>query len=360
MFKAQKGLSDEEIVILDPHWNEQTVELLRQHGRDGYLICPVCKQPVLVRAGTKKRWHFAHKDLSNCPLKHESPNVLQARSLLYSWLKTKLGERVTVEKHFPGTELPRPVDCYVEISSEQKIGYWILERGIRDRWSIIHCLSDLGITTVWIPLMDILREDDEDHGTVHLTPTERDITFSSIYNQLYSHFDSSLSYLNVESKTILTLRGLNCVHLPQKYQFDFKLITPLDQMLFFSQTGELVHPREHENLEAHKKEIEKQERLKVIEEQKRRERDKKRQKEFEEQRKRIFTQAEKQTHWIKQHVPNPPKEKKKESESCNYLDKPYPCRICGIMTANWTTLDLGSNTCVCSGECLAKSQKKLR
>ncbi len=248
MFKAQDGLTEEDIIILDPYWNEDTIEPLRKQGRDDNLICPVCKQPVQVRAGRKKRWHFAHKDLSNCPLKQESPNVLQARVLLYSWLQAKLGEKVTVEKHFPGADLPRPVDCYVELSSDQKIGYWILERGLRDRWTLQNTLSHMGVSIVWVPLKDMLKVDEEDDGSVHLTPTERDIAFSSDYNQLYSHFDSALSYLDVDKKTVLTLRGLNCVHLPQKYRFDFKLKNDLNQILFVPQTGELVHPGEHERL----------------------------------------------------------------------------------------------------------------
>ena len=36
-----------------------------------------------VRAGEIKRWHFAHKHLQDCPLQHESPQILQARALLY-------------------------------------------------------------------------------------------------------------------------------------------------------------------------------------------------------------------------------------------------------------------------------------
>jgi hypothetical protein len=365
MFKAQRGLKEEEIIILDPYWNEENIELLRKQGRADELTCPVCKQPVLVRAGKKKRWHFAHKDLTNCPLKHESLNVLQARVLLYSWLKLKLGGKVTVEQYFPGTDLPRPVDCYAELSNEQKIGYWILDKGIRDRWALQHTFSQLGISIVWVPLTDMLREDEEDQGTVHLTPTERDISSSSDYNQLYSQFDNSLSYLDVEEKTVVTLRGLNCIHSPQKYRFDSKLVSLLVQMLFLPQTGEFVHPGEHERLEELRREIEEQERLAAIEEQKRREEEKKRQQELAEQRKRMFSQDRSQTGYVKDYVsktpspiPKPPKEKKRESESFDYLDKQYPCRICGNMTVNWTSLDLGSKTCICSRECLIDSHEE--
>ncbi len=372
MFKAQRGFTKEDIIILDPCWTWETIESLRQHGRDDDLICPVCKQPVLVRAGHKKRWHFAHKDLTNCPLKNESPNVLQARMLLYSWLRSKLGEKVTIEKHFQESDLPRPLDCYVDYSNELKIGYWILEKGIKERWALQHELSCLGINTVWVPLTDMLREDDQDQETVHLTPTERDITFSSDYDQLYSgNNNRSLSYLDIEKKTILTLRGLKCIHSPQKFYFCSKLETKLDQTLFLPQTGEFVHPDEHKQLEEYRREIKEQERIRAIEEQRRNEEQKKREQERAEQLKRIASQAKTTQVWdIKQPLPRitpvsplhnlPPKEKKVANPYNNYTGKVYTCSICGKTTMSWTTLDMSNNTCVCSQECLAASMKKIK
>ncbi|WP_319549500.1 competence protein CoiA family protein [Desulfogranum marinum] len=361
MFKVLDCKTDEEIIILDPYWDEDTIVPLRKMGQEDELVCPGCKQPVHVRAGKKKRWHFAHKDLSNCPLQHESPNVLQAKSLLYAWLKKKLGNKVTVEKHFPLTTLPRPIDCFVEISNEIRIGYWIVERGIRDRSSLQHMFTQLGISIVWVPLIDMLKMDEEDQQAVHLTPTERDFTFSSDYNQLYSRFDSALTYLDVHEKTILTLRGLDCIHLPQKYSFDFKLKNDLDQMLFFPQTGEFVHPGEHELLETLRKEAQERERLRKIEEEKRREEERLLQKEIEKHRLKNLTKATNHTtqkNYISKPPPIPkrPKEETKKTESYNHLNKAYPCRICGTMTANWTSLNLGNNTCICSIECLTKSQ----
>lgn len=367
MFKAQRGLTKEYVIILDSYWNEETVELLRQNGRDDELICPVCKQPVLVKAGQKKRWHFAHKDLTNCPLKNESPNVLQARMLLYSWLKSKLGDKVTIEQHFSGSNLPRPVDCYVELSNEHKIGYWILEKGIRDRWAIQHALFQLGISIVWIPLADMLREDDQDQWTVHLTPTERDITYLSEYNKLYSSKGGSLSYLNVENNNIFTLRGLSCIHSPQKYHFNFKLETVLEQVLLSPQTGEFVHPGEHERLEKHNKEIEEQERLIAIEKQRILNEETKRQQELAEQQDMISSNLTTRSCKERQHFssssdpePKSQKDKKKESESYPYLEKLYTCRICGIMGTDWVDLDLSNNTCICSNECLVRSYNEVK
>lgn len=62
------------MVSLDPVWDGQ-IEILRGWGRAKRLVCPVCRQAVLLRAGEIMRRHFAHKDLIQCPLSHESAEV---------------------------------------------------------------------------------------------------------------------------------------------------------------------------------------------------------------------------------------------------------------------------------------------
>lgn len=357
MYKSLNNQTNEEIIILDPCWNEETIAPLRKRGREGFLCCPVCKQQVHVKAGNKKRWHFAHKDLSNCPLKHESPKILVARSLLYSWLQSKYGDKVTIEKFFPDKNLPRPLDCYVEISGDLKIGYCILERGIRDRHSLRNIFAGLDISIVWILLTDMLKIDSETLNAVHLSPTERDFIYSSEYSQLYSHYDTSLSYLDVDDQTVKTLRGLHCIHLPQKYTFESRLKNNLTQMLFSPKTGELVHPNEHERLTELIQQRLKQARLKEIEEHKRREEIQKRQKEINQQQKRLSKQLSvqkpvKHLNTATQVSPKCPTREPQKQVSSSYLDRPYPCRVCDTMTTNWTTLDLANNTCICSRECL--------
>ena len=110
MFKALHRPSGEEIVILEPRWRRQ-LDTLRLLDAQDDLVCQGCLQPVRVRAGEVKRWHFAHKHLQNCPYEFESPVLLQCRAVLYEWLVSQLGEDVvTLEKKSP---LPRPVDCWV-------------------------------------------------------------------------------------------------------------------------------------------------------------------------------------------------------------------------------------------------------
>lgn len=349
MFKSLDCQSSQEVIILDPHWNKETIVPLRSKGREGYLVCPVCKQPVHVRAGERNRWHFAHNIISNCPLKHESANLLQARGLLYTWLRSKYGGKVTVEKHFPDLNLPRSLDCYVEISDEQKLGYWILDKGIRSRYPLQYAFSNLDISIVWVLLSSMLKIDDESPESVHLSPTERDFIYPSEYNPIYSHYDSALNYLDIEDTSVTTLRGLNCTHFPQKFSFDAALKDDLRNMLISPKTGEFVHPGEHERL------LELQERLRFEEEQQR-------QNEIKEHRERELTKQRyleslaarsplPKTNYTP-HVQTP-----NNAFTENTGNKQYPCSVCGILTGNWVIFDGKTDTCVCTRDCLRTQQK---
>ena len=109
MFSAAHILTGEQIVILDPRWRSALADWRNLCATDR-LTCAVCRQPVWARAGTKKRWHFAHKHLSDCPSSHESPELLQARAVLYEWLVSKFGPgAVQIEKTLSDsdTSLPR-------------------------------------------------------------------------------------------------------------------------------------------------------------------------------------------------------------------------------------------------------------
>lgn len=348
MFKSLHTQTSEEIIILDQYWNSSTIEDLRTKGRDNRLACPVCKQPVHVRAGEKKRWHFAHKNLSDCPLRHESPDVLQARSLLYRWLKSKFGNKVTIEKHFPASKLPRPLDCYVELSVDKIFGYWILEKGIRSRFPLQHELMELKVDITWVFLSSMLRIDEEKLTSVHLSPTERDFTYSSIYHEIYSSYDKSLNYLDINDHSVTTLRGLHCVHLPQEYKFAVKLKDFFTNLLISSKNGEFVYKGEYEQLLEHQKAIQA--------EQQRQEKERQRQNEI---RKQHYEQQKKEWYSPKGFVApanctltQPNRIENPQTSINDDFNKAYQCSVCGTLTPNWTTLDLATNTCVCSRECL--------
>ena len=101
MYQVIHQPSGQEINILAVLWARQ-IDYLRSLDKKDALVCPACEQPVRVRAGKFKRHHFAHKHLENCPFQKESPELLQARAVLYHWLTEKFGtEAVSIEKQIP-------------------------------------------------------------------------------------------------------------------------------------------------------------------------------------------------------------------------------------------------------------------
>lgn len=66
------------------------------------ILCPACKEKVLLKKGNKRIWHFAHLSKMNCDihLENESEYHLKGKIQLYDWL-IKQGIHVVVEKYLP-------------------------------------------------------------------------------------------------------------------------------------------------------------------------------------------------------------------------------------------------------------------
>jgi hypothetical protein len=362
MYRVIDTVTGKDCIILDPIWNRDTIHKLRAQDRVNRLCCPHCNKPVRLRAGEKKRWHFAHKDLSDCSLRNESAEILEARSQLYSLLKSKFGDDVTVEKSIDGVNLPRPIDCVIEHDG-QKIGYWIFERGLRNRSDLQRKFAENNIKSVWIFLHTMQDRDEEESQVVHLTPTERDFLFISDYNRLYSSSDRSGLYLDHVHQKMITLRGLICIHEPQKYEFDHLLEHDLSEMLVLPSTGEFIHPGEYQAFQQWKERQKQEEKL--------------RQRQQEEQKKLLKLEEERRLKYMKdlerkmahqqssrpvfsnKYVHVKPGKKERKSPKSSIAEKgisveqeSYPCEVCGAMAKDWVVLDHKTKTCVCSRECL--------
>lgn len=254
MFKCLDSGLAQDIVILDDRWDEAAaLTHLRTLGREGALLCPECRQPVLVKAGELKVRHFAHRELGTCALQDESPAVLQARRVLYDWLKQRLGDgarsSVTVEKRIH-PNLPRPVDCWVELAKGGTHAYWILDHGFRKREELRQILKDSGARAHFFFTGSNLTRADDARDQFELTPTERDFMAHSPYARLYGPARDCLHYLDEAGEgRLITLRGLVLMHPPQRYECSAELVTPLAEVRMTPQ-GEFVHPGEHDRLEA--------------------------------------------------------------------------------------------------------------
>ncbi|KPA09752.1 Competence-induced protein CoiA-like protein, partial [Candidatus Magnetomorum sp. HK-1] len=226
-------------------------EELRYRGQNNQLNCPVCDQPVLVKAGEVKQWHFAHRDTGSCPLRNESESVLRGRIILYRWLSNKYPAKVSLEKTISDIDLPRPFDCYIETDTGNKFAYWILESGFRSHGKIKKQFIWQDIHIQMIFLSNMIRKGPDDKSTLLLTPTERSFAYRSEYNQLYhSTSDSALTYLDLTTQYLHTFRGLFLIHKPHIFAYKTKLSEQIVNVLISPKNGEFVYPGEYEKLKS--------------------------------------------------------------------------------------------------------------
>ncbi|MEI6810130.1 MAG: competence protein CoiA family protein [bacterium] len=327
MFKCIDSQDQREIIILDSEWEGDGLTGLRSKGRSECLLCPQCKQPVQVKAGEVKAWHFAHVDLGSCPLQSESPAILKARRLLYNWLHVRYnklgGSRITVEKNI-SADMPRPVDCYVESPDGTKVAYWVFEKGMRDRdilWSGLN-----GVTLRAVFLASMMRPVPEEMS-YDLTPTERDFAVESEYDSVYGRRGQSLHYLNHETGLFTTLRRLLIRHAPQRYSVQATLSHPLMEILT-TRTGEFVHPGEHEKLLEHREEQER--------------RSRRHEKPSSTCNGNLVTAGSQDPIIdVEPDEPDSPVIRRIKGQ------EPMTCERCGIQTTDWVQCRAAENTCVC-------------
>ena len=267
MYKAINTRDGTAIITLDPRW-ANALDFLRSLDAQDLLVCQRCWQPLRVRAGQVKRWHFAHKHLLNCPYGHESPELLDARAVLYEWLATKFGDKVIIEKTIDSTHFERPIDCWIE-RGPASIAYWIIDKATMpdDRDALRSGFSRLKVAVNWLFTSSMLREDENKPECVHLTTTEREFMQQTIYDPVVSSDPDgkSLHYLDADSHTLSTFRGLHCIHSPQLFR-GRKLSHTLTEVLVSPETGEFVHPGEHERLQKYRRQAELEKQLKQAQE----------------------------------------------------------------------------------------------
>lgn len=373
-----------DIVILDDRWDSPTeLKALRALGREDALLCPECRQPVLVKAGVRKIRHLAHRELGDCALQNESSELLQARRALYAWLQQRLGDgargTVTVEKRVH-PDLPRPVDCWVELAQGGCHAYWILDHGVRNRQELHERLAGSGAWVHWLFTADTLRRVPNGPAEYDLSTTERQFILPSDYARPYGLNTGCLHYLNgAEEGRLITLRGLWLSHAPQRFGCAAELTTPLAEVRMTPQ-GDWVHPGEHEALtefreqERRKREAEAERKRKEaeaarkaeelrLEAEKRRRDIKERRREAERQvrERQTCRDAEARppptapTPWmerpssaqaVREDSPLPPSPEP-PVPSLPRWGSPLPCECCGQTVSRYLSMKPDAGTCVC-------------
>lgn len=250
MYKVLQVQDQVEITILELRWKNQ-VELLRQWSEADELVCPGCRQPVRIRAGKVRRWHFAHKHLANCPLAGQSADLLIARALVYEWIAPLAGEsNVSIEKDLPG--LPRPLDLWVE-TVDARFGVWIFDTRLSPelRQALRASLEGQGLRVLWLFTLGMLHQDESVPGRLHLTTTEREFLRTSALDAAAEASGEaagqSLHYIDLQQGRMVSFRRLHLEHPPQRYRGRI-IEHPLSEVQLFLETAEPFHPGESDLL----------------------------------------------------------------------------------------------------------------
>jgi competence CoiA-like predicted nuclease len=331
MYRALHLPSENEIIILDPRWKTQTA-YLRTLDQQNKLVCPICKEPVRVRAGQIKRAHFAHKHLKNCPFGRESARLLQTRAIIYDWLVEKFeATTVSVEKRLDSHTRMRPFDCWVKKEKNDFV-YWIFDRLMPpdERQILLKACKEKGLDVQWIFVNDLLRPDEiSTQSRLHLTTTERAFMRKSEFDQAWqTHFEqlgSSLHYIDPDLRILTTYRNLIRIHKPQLYAGK-RLQNPLSNILVSKQTGEFIHPGERTQLESSRHWIAEQQR------------------QSEEQQKKAKNFLKKASFTNKL-----PSIRSQKITNSSVYERSGTCRVCGIVTSDWVSYFGETRECICRG-----------
>jgi hypothetical protein len=246
MYKAIHAQSGAEIVILSPFWKKK-IDQLRELDQQDLLVCQGCHQPLRVKAGEVKRPHFAHKHLQACSFGVESPEILNARAVLYAWLEKQFGDAVTLEKSPQGVDLPRPADCWVDAPGGPFV-YWIIETGIKlePRLGIKSAFEQYPCHVHWICLASMLNEEKKEFQSLLLTPTERAFLSTTPYDEMEAAAGEpggTLHYLDAEAETLTTYRALTLFHRPNWFK-GLRKTTKLENLLASRLDGGIIYPGE--------------------------------------------------------------------------------------------------------------------
>ena len=338
---------DHEQVILLREDGLAMAEALRAQAREDRIVCEVCAQPVLVRAGMERTWHFAHRTREHCPKAQESMELIECRALLYGWLRVRFPDAVQLEKVLPG--LPRPVDCWVDRPGKPPLAWWLVTAGLKPevRAQLAHGLAQAGALPHYVFLARMLTPDPDLHRGFILSTTERDLIRPCSYGELYGGLSQSLHYLDGATGRLTSCRGLVPAHPPQGYRADLQE-HPLEEVRILPSTGEFVHPGEAEGLKAHleaarQKEAQRQESLRAAR---------------QAERDRAARLAAKAALVSKREPLAPPLSETTALSQATVLPTPpppavipieptYTCRICGCQTRDWVIRYGNSGQCMC-------------
>ncbi|WAA08653.1 competence protein CoiA [Fervidibacillus albus] len=152
--------------------------------KEGPFYCPSCKQEVILKVGTRKLPHFAHKKI--CPVKGEgeSQEHMTGKIVIFQWLK-KSGFTPEIEKYLP--EMNQRPDLYfqwngkkIAVEFQCSVIPFALVKKRTDQY------EKYGFTPIWIVHEKLIRKTYQD--LIHFTD------FSALFIQNFRYQSFLLSF----------------------------------------------------------------------------------------------------------------------------------------------------------------------
>jgi len=323
MFAALKISDRSRVTSITTQWDDKE-EVLRELARDGELVCPGCEQLLWLRTGEVRRRHFAHRDLSECPVGKDSAEVLEAKAQLFTWLETKFPSRVQIDMDLE-TPAGRLADIVVDLEDGRRFIYWIFDRQIRDRLEFRIASDDPLVQAHYIHTEQTLKSGPD--GGIVLSASQRDfITYGEFDLALTPPGVGHLHFILGSEQRLRVYQGLHCVHGPGLHEWNELRESPLANALIDPKSGEIVFAEDV---------VARDERRKVLE--------------------------QPQTLSPKPDIERAARKRKRKSrplpsaspEKTISLSRPLKCEDCGVETTNWSVATPSQGTCVCN-PCIRK------
>ncbi|MCX6923683.1 MAG: competence protein CoiA family protein [Verrucomicrobia bacterium] len=238
MFVALQTENGSRVTSIASDWDDR-LGALRELAASGQLVCSGCRQLLWLRISRKRRRHFAHRHLGDCPLAHQSAELLEVKAQLFKWLETKYPGKVYLDMAIGVPGWDRLIDLLVEPGPGRKVAYWVFDRQQRSREEILAYQRLPGVHVHFIHTQSTLVHHSE--GDIALTASQRDFITSSDYDAClafggYGH----LHFLDGAESKLRIYRGLRCVHSPNLYGWEALRVDSLSEARISPKTGEIV------------------------------------------------------------------------------------------------------------------------
>ena len=247
MFVALNNETGDRITSLAEEWQARRDELRRLTAAN-LLACPGCRQSVLFKCGEERRPHFAHRHLVDCPLAHQSAEVLEAKAQLYDWLCSKYPGKVELDLDQQIEGWKPFADLVVSPEGGKPFVYWVFDRQQRHRQRFPYTLEHNGKLLHVIHTQATYKTWSNEHE-LELTASQRDFTRFAPYDEPFRPC-GHLYLLDTEKRQLKIYRGLKRLHAPNIFRSEAVRTGPLSQALISPASGEILFQADVEELRA--------------------------------------------------------------------------------------------------------------